>query len=89
MLSWVVNMKTVNLQQLRHDFGSVLALLEQGETVEISMGGKTIALLSPPPRAKASNVRTRPDFTARLKRLYGDLTIPGDVVVEERQTHRS
>ena len=81
-------MKTVNLRQLRHDFGSVLALLEQGETVEISKRGKTIALLSPPPPPKAPKARALPDFTARLKRIFGDLIVPGDVIVEERQTHR-
>lgn len=82
-------MKTATLRQLRHEFGSVLALVEQGEAVEITKRGKIIALLSPPPRVKATQARPRPDFAARLKRIYGDLVVAGDVVVDERQSHAS
>jgi len=79
-------MKTATLRQLRHDFGSVLAWVEQGEAVEISKRGKIIALLSPPPIAKPAKSRKRPDFAARLKRIYGDLVLTGDVIVEERES---
>lgn len=79
-------MKTATLRQLRHDFGSVLAWVEQGEPVEISKRGKIIALLSPPPLPKPAKPRKRPDFAARLKRIYGDLVLQGDVVVEERDS---
>ena len=79
-------MKTATLRQLRHDFGSVLAWVEQGEPVEISKRGKVIALLSPPPLPKPAKPRKRPDFAARLKRIYGDLVLQGDVVVEERDS---
>jgi prevent-host-death family protein len=82
-------LKTVSLQQLRRETGSVLALVEQGETIEITRRGRTIALISPPPPASTSTFKARPDFTARLKRVFGGLIVPGDVVVEERQTHRS
>jgi hypothetical protein len=30
--------------------------------------------------------KLRHDFAARLKRIYGDLVLPGDVVVEERES---
>ncbi len=79
-------MKTTTLRQLRHDFGSVFAWVEQGEPVAISKRGKVIALLTPPPRPMPVKVKKRPDFTARLKRIYGDLVLPGDVVVEERES---
>ena len=79
-------MKTATLRKLRHDFGSVFAWVEQGEPVGISKRGKIIALLSPPPPPKAVKARKRPDFAARLKRIYGDLVLPGDVVVEERES---
>lgn len=82
-------MKTATLRQLRHEFGSVLALVEQGEAVEITKRGRIIALLSPPPRVKATPAKSRPDFAARLKRIYGDQVLSGDVVVEERQSHAS
>jgi antitoxin (DNA-binding transcriptional repressor) of toxin-antitoxin stability system len=78
-------MKTATLRKLRHDFGSVFAWVEQGEPVGISKRGKIIALLSPPPTPKPAKARKRPDFAARLKRIYGDLVLPGDVVVEERE----
>ena len=79
-------MKTSTLRQLRHDFGSVFSWVEQGEPVGISKRGKIIALLSPPPVTKPAQTRKRPDFASRLKRIYGDLVLPGDVVVEERES---
>lgn len=79
-------MKTATLRKLRHDFGSVFAWVEQGEPVGISKRGKIIALLSPPPSPKPVKPKKRPDFAARLKRIYGDLVLPGDVVVEERES---
>ncbi len=77
-------MRTATLRQLRHDFGSVFAWVEQGEPVGISKRGKIIALLSPPPISKPAKAKKRPDFAARLKRIYGRVRLPGDVVVEER-----
>ncbi len=79
-------MKTATLRRLRNDFGSLLALVEQGEPVGITRRGKIIALLSPPPPSKVAKRKKRPDFAARLKRIYGDLVLPGDVVLEERET---
>lgn len=79
-------MKTATLRKLRHDFGSVFAWVEQGEPVSISKRGKIIALLSPPPAPKRAKRKKRPDFAARLKRIYGGLVLRGDVVVEERDS---
>ena len=60
-------MKTATLRELRHDFGSVFACVEQGQPVGISRRGKIIALLTPPPRPKPAKPKKRPDFAARLK----------------------
>lgn len=79
-------MKTATVRQLRHDFGSVLNWVEEGEAVGISKRGRIVALLSPPPVPKPSRRRTRPDFLGRLKRIYGDTFLRGDVVVEERDS---
>jgi antitoxin (DNA-binding transcriptional repressor) of toxin-antitoxin stability system len=79
-------MRTATLRELRHDFASVFAWVEQGEPVGISKRGKIIALLSPPPPPKRGRSKGRPDFAARLKRIYGDVILPGDVVVEERES---
>jgi prevent-host-death family protein len=79
-------MKTATVRQLRHDFGSVLNWVEEGEAVGISKRGRIVALLSPPPAPRPSRPRKRPDFLGRLKRIYGDTVLRGDVVVEERDS---
>jgi antitoxin (DNA-binding transcriptional repressor) of toxin-antitoxin stability system len=81
-------MKTATLRKLRHDFGSVFAWVEQGEPVGISKRGKLIALLSPPPTPRPAKRKKRPDFAARLKRIYGDLVLRWDAVVEERESRQ-
>ncbi len=65
---------------------SVFAWVEPGEPVGTSRRGRIIALLFPPLAAKLARPKKRPDFAARLKRIYGDLVLPGDVVVEERES---
>lgn len=79
-------MKTATVRQLRHEFGTVLNWVEEGESVEISKRGKTIALLTPPPEPVAARPKKRPDFAGRLKRIYGDKVLSGDVIVEERES---
>ncbi len=79
-------MKTATVRQLRHDFGSVLNLVEEGQAVGISKRGRIIALLSPPPKPKPPRRRKRPDFLGRLKRIYGGKVLRRDVVVEERNS---
>lgn len=64
-------MKTATIRQVRHDFSSVLNWVAEGEQVEISKHGKVVALLSPPPTAKPSRTRKRPDLAARLKMRDG------------------
>jgi len=78
-------MKTATVRQLRHDFGSVLSWVEEGEAVSISKRGKIIALLSPPLRDRRRRRAKRPDFAARLKRIYGDKIFSRNIVVEERE----
>ncbi len=82
----MLHMKIATLRQLRHDFGSVLAWVEQGEAVEISKRGRIIALLSPPPQRNSGKPKKRPDFAARLKRIYGDKVLPGNSVLEDRES---
>ena len=77
-------MKTATVRQLRHDFGSVLNWVEEGQAVGISKRDRIIALLSPPPTPKPPRIRKRSDFAGRLKRIHGDKLLQGDVVVEER-----
>ena len=65
-------MKTVTVRQVRHDFGSVLHLIEEGEEVEIKKRGKVVAVMQPP-RPKKSRKVPMPDFAARAKRYCGDV----------------
>jgi len=79
-------MKTATVRQLRHDFGSVLNWVEEGEAVSISKRGKVVALLSPPPPNRRHRGPKRPDFAARLKRIYGDKVFSTNIVVEDRNS---
>ncbi len=79
-------MKTATIRQIRHDFSTFLHWVEGCEQVEVSKRGKIVALITPPPAPKPSRSRKRPDFAARLKRIYGDMVLPGDVIVEERNS---
>lgn len=69
-------MKSATVRQLRHDFGTVLTWVEEGEPVEISKRGKVIALITPPPEPVRARATKRPDFAARLKQRDGDRVIP-------------
>jgi antitoxin (DNA-binding transcriptional repressor) of toxin-antitoxin stability system len=79
-------MKTANVRQLRHAFGEVMSLIEEGQQVEIVKKGKVIALLSPPPGRKPAKVKL-PDFATRRKRIFGGRVLPGNIVAEERESY--
>jgi prevent-host-death family protein len=79
-------MKTATIRQVRHDFSTVLNWVHDGEQVAISKHGKVVALLSPPPAPKRTKAKKRPDFAARLKRIYGDKVFSDNIIVEERQS---
>lgn len=73
-------MKTATIRQVRHDFGTVLDWIEEGEQVQISKRGKVVALLTPPPAKNRARARNRPDFEARLKMRDGNRVIPAQVM---------
>jgi antitoxin (DNA-binding transcriptional repressor) of toxin-antitoxin stability system len=64
-------MKTTNIRELKHATSTVLEWVEQGETVQITRRNKVVAILSPPPVEKPKKIK-RPDFSARLKTMFGD-----------------
>lgn len=78
-------MKTATIRQIRHDFSTVLSWVEDGEQVEVTNRGKIVALIIAP-KPKFAPIKKRPDFAARLKRIYGDKVLQGDVVIEERDS---
>jgi prevent-host-death family protein len=85
-VTFLLYMKTATVRQLRHDFGTVLTWVEQGEAVEISKRGRIIALLSPPLAPKPVRPKKRPDFIGRLQRIYGDRVLAGNIVVADRES---
>ena len=73
------HMKTASVRQLRTEFPKVLAWVNAGEEVAITRRRKVVANLTPAgdaPKRKPA----RPDFAARLHRLYGDKIIPADTM---------
>jgi prevent-host-death family protein len=57
-------MKTATVRQLRHNFGSVLAMIECGEEVTITRRNKPVARLTVPAPTIRKPIHT--DFAARL-----------------------
>ena len=82
-------MKSASIRELKHELTRVLSWVEDGESVEIRKRGRVVAQLTPPP-VKTTPVRkkARPDFAARLRRIYGDKVLPDDIVIEEREAAR-
>jgi len=73
-------MRTASIRQVRHDFGTVLDWIEEGEQVQISKRGKVVALLTQPPAKSRMRRRKRPDFEARLKMRDGNRVISAQVM---------
>ena len=82
-------MKTANVRQLRHAFGSVLDWVADGQQVEIVKKGKVVALLSPPAPPATPKKFKLPDFEARRRRIFGERKgpLPRSIVAEERESY--
>ena len=73
------HMKTASVRTLRQDFARILAWLQAGEKVAITLRRQAIATLVPrPPKRRAK--RPRPDLTARLKKVFGPRVLPDQSV---------
>jgi antitoxin (DNA-binding transcriptional repressor) of toxin-antitoxin stability system len=82
----LVQLKTATVTQLRRGLGRVLNWIEDGESVFISRRGINVALLSPPLSTKPRQRKKRPDFAARLKRIFDNKVFSGNIVVEDRNS---
>ena len=69
------HMKTASVRDLRQNFPRVLAWIEEGEEVAITLRREEIARLVPRPRRKVPR-RPLPDIAKRLKRVFGSRIIP-------------
>ena len=73
-------MRKVSLQDLRYRFAHIERLFQQGKELEITKRKQVIARLLP--------VARRPDFLARLRRIYGSkkLKVSGaQLLAQERE----
>ena len=68
-------MKTASVRDLRQSFARILAWIEAGEEVAITMRRQAVARLIPWPEKRAAK-RPMPDIAARLKKAFGTKTIP-------------
>ena len=63
------HMRTASVRDLRYRFSEVETLLRDGEEIQITKRKRVVARLLPvAPRASGP----RPDFLARLKKIYGN-----------------
>ena len=73
------HMKTASVRDLRQDFPRVLAWLQAGEKVAITMRRQAIATLIPCPKKKRARC-PMPDLTMRLQKVFGHRVIPDQAV---------
>jgi antitoxin (DNA-binding transcriptional repressor) of toxin-antitoxin stability system len=62
-------MKTASVRDVQHRFRSLLGLIAEGESVEVTRNRRIVAWIVPPPAPKAKKVRM-PDFLGRMRREY-------------------
>jgi len=72
-------MKTASVRDLRQDFARILAWLQAGEEVAITLRRQAIATLVPHPKKKHAK-RPMPDLTARLQKVFGQRVIPDKTI---------
>ena len=76
-------MKTATVADLRNNFRRVSALIDNGESVNITRRGRVVARLVPPV-AKPKKL-VKPDIMARLKEVWGDRMLTEAEVKELRE----
>ena len=72
-------MKTASVRDLRQDFPRILAWIEAGEEVAITMRRQAVARLVPWPRKKTLP-RPIPDLRGRLEKVFGTTIIRDKVM---------
>ena len=81
-------MKTATIRQVRNDFPRVLAWVAEGEEVTVLNRTRPVARLLPP-RPPSEGAFTMPDFTARMKGIFGKRrTHAVAALLKEREENR-
>lgn len=65
-------MKTATVRDLRYDFPKIEAWLAGGEEILITKHAKPVARISAASAAPERTLPPKPDYRARLKRIWGD-----------------
>lgn len=73
-------MKSASVRDLRHRFGHLLAWINEGKEIQITMRRRVIARLVPEKAAAREN-RKMPDFAARLRKIHGRKVLPAEAAV--------
>ena len=82
------HMKTATIRQVRHDFGTVLTWVAEGEEVTVLNRTRPVARICPP-RIQAPARFEMPDFAARAKAIFGNKrTHFTTIVLQEREESR-
>jgi antitoxin (DNA-binding transcriptional repressor) of toxin-antitoxin stability system len=81
-------MKTATVRQVRHAFPKVLRWIQDGETVDVTMRGRVVVQMRPPPAAKKPGKVEWPDFEARARAYSGGVTLTAEqaaqIIAESR-----
>ena len=72
-------MKSASVRDLRQNLPRVLAWLQAGEEVAITMRRQPLARLVPLPSKKTPR-KPMPDISARLRKLFGQKVIPDQTI---------
>jgi antitoxin (DNA-binding transcriptional repressor) of toxin-antitoxin stability system len=75
-------MKTATVADLRNNFRRISALIDNGESVDITKRGRVVARLVPP--VVAAKKWVKPDIMAQLKEVWGDRVLTEAEVKELR-----
>ena len=78
------HMRTATIRQVRHDFGTVLTWVAEGEEVTVLNRTRPVARICPP-RAQTPAKFKMPDFTARAKAIFGNSKPMPNIILEERE----
>lgn len=78
-------MKTATLRELRNEFSTLQAWLDEGETIRIEKRGTPVAYLTPVQSAPSTVPSNLPDAAARRKAIWGDRCFTAEEVKAMRE----
>lgn len=81
-------MKTASVRDLRQNFPRVMAWINDGEQVAVTMRRKVIARLVPEKPEVPKDEPTAPDFAAISRGIFGKRSLQGDAMESEREGYR-